>query len=342
MVGNIIASHPPSTPFFLVADSMYTWPSDIAVKHKLVHVSLWTASATVFSINSNLDHDKMPNIEEADAVHLLMTKVVNKAFNQVKNADIILCNTVQELEFETLLALNQKQPTYAIGPINFFNEITKTKVETTLFCGSDCSQWLDSKPPSSVLYISFGSIYSKVIDKKEIMEIAHDILISEVNFIWVCGYENYNDVFPIEFVDHVKFKDRGLIVPWCDQNMVLSKPAVMGFLSHCGWNSIMESIWNGVPMICRPISVDQPMNRKLLVEDWNIGINLCDEGQVVTREEVVSKIKVLMMGEEGIELREEMKKARKLLRNALDENGSSQMNFDQFVHDLKARLYGTS
>lgn len=134
------------------------------------------------------------------------------------------------------------------------------------------------------------------------------------------------------------------MVPWCDQSAVLSDLAVGGFLTHCGWNSIVESVWNGVPMICYPFFVDQPTNRKLVVEDWKIGVNLCDEGsEVIKSEEVASKIDVLMKGKTCIELREEAKKVSKVMRNALDtDHGSSRTNFDQFVHDLKIRLVTTT
>lgn len=272
------------------------------------------------------DHDAVP----------ILIKVVVKAFEQVKNANFILCNTVQELESESLSALNKKQPTYAIGPINFF---TKTNLQKSLWPESDCTDWLNSKPPGSVLYISFGS-YAQV-NLQEIREIAHGLLLSRVNFIWVLrtytGDSNdTNNVFPVGFLDDVK--DRGLIVPWCNQKVVLSSRAVGGFVTHCGWNSILESMWSGVPMICYPFFVDQPTNGKLVVEDWKIGINLCDGGQV-TRDEVVRKIDILMRGRTSIELREEIKKVSKTLRNALDTDGSSHRNFDQFVHDLKARLH---
>ncbi|KAL0366572.1 UNVERIFIED_CONTAM: UDP-glycosyltransferase 86A1 [Sesamum radiatum] len=272
----------------------------------------------------------MSYIQAPDAVPVLM-KIVAKAFEQVKNADFILCNTVQELEPECLSALNLKQPAYAIGPVNFFSDIAKTVVGKSLWSESDCSHWLSSKPPASVLYISFGSIVQ--INKQEIVEIAHGLLLSQVDFIWILRTA---DALPVGFQDDVK--DRGLIVPWCDQNAVLSSPAVGGFLTHCGWNSVLESMWSGVPMICYPFKVDQPTNRKLVVDDWKVGIDLCDGGRV-TSEGVARKIDILMRGKSSLDLREEMKKVSKMLRNALETDGSSQRNFDQFVDDLRGRLY---
>ncbi|KAK4421938.1 UDP-glycosyltransferase 86A1 [Sesamum alatum] len=358
LVGSITRSDASAGAFILVADTLYSWPAAIAKKHNLVNVSLWTEPATVFSIDYHLDllrenghlpysngdnrinyipgvksissKDLMSYIQDPDAVPVLM-KIVVKAFEQVKNADFILCNTVQELEPECLSALNLKQPIYAIGPMNFFSDLTKTNVKKSLWAESDCTQWLNSKPPVSVLYISFGSIVH--INKQEIVEIAHGLLLSHVNFIWIL---RTTDALPVGFRDDVK--DRGLIIPWCNQNTVLSSPAVGGFLTHCGWNSVMESMWSGVPMICYPFYVDQPTNRKLVVDDWKIGIDLCDGGRV-TSEGVASKINMLMRGKSCIHLREEIKKVSKMLRNALEMDGSSQRNFDQFVDDLRAGLY---
>ncbi|KAK4421939.1 UDP-glycosyltransferase 86A1 [Sesamum alatum] len=358
LVGSIMRSDGSAAAFYLVADTLYTWPAAVAKNHNLVNVSLWTAAATWFSINYHLDllsenghlpyrgnadkcinyipgvksislKDLMSYIED-HAVPVLM-KIVVKAFEQVKNAGFILCNTVQELEPECLSALNLKQPTYAIGPMNFSSDFTKTNVEKSLWAESDCTQWLNSEPPASVLYISFGSIFQ--INKQEIVEIAHGLLLSHVNFIWVL---RTTDALPIGFQDDVK--DRGLIVPWCNQNTVLSNPAVGGFLTHCGWNSVMESLWSGVPMICYPFYDDQPTNRKLVVDEWKIGIDLCDGGRV-TSEGVASKINMLMRGKSSIDLREEIKKVSKMLRNALEMDGSSQRNFDQFVDDLRVGLY---
>ncbi|KAK6147040.1 hypothetical protein DH2020_017952 [Rehmannia glutinosa] len=112
---------------------------------------------------------------------------------------------------------------------------------------------------------------------------------------------------------------------------------VGGFLTHCGWNSILESIWCGVPMICYPVKYDQPTNRKLVVDDWKVGINLCD-GVSLNREEVAQKIKKLMSGETSDVIRNEMKNIRSVTHNALAKDGSSERNFDQFIKDLMEKM----
>lgn len=274
--------------------------------------------------------DLMTHLNEADDT-TIVHKLVNSSFEDVKKADFILHNTVQELESYTLSALSLKQPTYAIGPVNFSTEISVSK---SLLSEIDCTAWLASKPPGSVLYVSFGSIVQ--IDKQVIEEIAQGlVLCDKVKFIWAIRPDQIisSHALPVGFEDSVE--ERGLVIPWCNQKAVLSDPAVGGFLTHCGWNSVLESIWCGVAMICYPIMSDQTTNRKLVVDDWKIRINLCDGGSV-DRDEVAVKIEEVMSGEtlSSVGIRSEMKKLKKIVHNALVEGGSSERNFDQFLKDL--------
>ncbi|KAL0375045.1 UNVERIFIED_CONTAM: UDP-glycosyltransferase 86A1 [Sesamum radiatum] len=368
-VGKIIQSDP-CLAHFLVADTLYSWPATIAEKYNLVNVSFRTETALVFSLiyhsellrqnghfpcKDNIEEeinyipgvksintrDFMPYLKEAhvtDMVH----KVVFAAFKEVNKADFILHNTVEELESEILSALNKYHRNYAIGPVHFSKNLTtnSTMMSKSLLPESDCTQWLVSKSPGSVLYVSFGSLVQ--ISKQVFEEIAYGLLLSEVNFIWVVrpGVVASDDAngLPAGFEDAVQ--DRGLIVPWCNQVMVLSNPAVGGFLTHCGWNSVLESIWYGTPMICYPIRNDQPANRKLVVDDWKIAINLCD-GSSVDREEVALKIKCLMSGTISKGLNQRIMEVSAKLHNAVHMDGSSERNFDRFIEDLKKKFEAT-
>ncbi|KAL0409958.1 UNVERIFIED_CONTAM: UDP-glycosyltransferase 86A1 [Sesamum latifolium] len=206
-----IQSDDPSFAPFLIADTFYTWPATIAKKHNLLNVSFWTEPALVFSLayHMNLlkenghfpckDHveeeiNYLPGVEEMSTKDLMsylkasdtattVDKVVPVAFEEVKKADFILHNTVQELESVTLSALNKYQPSYAVGPINFSKTLATNTVGKSLRSELDCTNWLDSRSPGSVLYVSFGSLVQT--SKQVIEEIAHGLLLSEVNFIWV-------------------------------------------------------------------------------------------------------------------------------------------------------------
>lgn len=363
LVRNLVKSDPPVT--CIIADTFYVWASAIATKYNLVSVSFWTEPALVLTLYYHLEllkknghfpsNDKRKDtidyipgvkaIEPSDLMSYLQAadistvvhRVIYRAFEDVKKADIIICNTVQELESETLSALHVKQPTYAIGPIVSAG-FSKRTVSTSLWSESDCTQWLNTKPNGSVLYVSFGS-HARTASRKDILEIAHGISLSGVNFVWVIRPDivssNETEILPAGFVKSMK--GRGLIVQWCSQIKVISHPAIGGFLSHCGWNSVLESIWCSVPLICFPLFTDQFTNRKLVVNDWKIGINLTDE-ESITREEVAEKIKRLMRGKSSEELRNAVKEVRSRLENALETDGSSHRNFNLFIEDLKAKL----
>ncbi|PRQ43593.1 putative hexosyltransferase [Rosa chinensis] len=363
LVGDLVQSDPSIN--CLIADTFYTWPVMIANKYNLINISFWTEPALVLNIYYHLDllikhghfgcHDNcedtidyIPGVQAIEPKDLMshlyitdtsapMMRIVKKAFREVKRADFILCNTVQELEAESLSALQDKQPTYAIGPL-FPSEPTKNVVATNLMSEIDCTHWLKTKPQGSVLYVSFGS-YCQVT-KNEFEEIAQGLLLSKVNFIWVLrpdtiSYDEERYIVPFGLEDQ---SDRGLMVPWCSQVEVLSNPAIGGFLTHCGWNSILESMWFGVPMLCFPIETDQITNRKLVVDDWRIGLNLCDR-KPITRLEVAQKVNRLMGGNLGDRLlQKETKKAKQTLGEALAADGSSQQSFHRFISDVKAKI----
>ncbi|KAG8376593.1 hypothetical protein BUALT_Bualt09G0079700 [Buddleja alternifolia] len=366
-VGKTIKSDP-YLDSFLVTDTFFSWTAEVAEKYNLVNVSFWTEPALVFSLGYHWDlleknghfplkdntdeeinyipgvrsvstRNFMPYLKES-GLSAISYKLAFMTYKGVKKADFILHNTLHELESDTLSALNKYQPNYAIGPINFVKNFATYSVHKSLWSESDCTHWLNSKSPSSVLYISFGSLVQT--STQVIEEIAYGLLLSEVNFIWavrtgIVGCANTNGL-PDGFEDDIK--DKGLIIPWCNQITVLSDPAVGGFVTHCGWNSIVESLWCGTPMICYPVDYDQPINRKLVVDDWKVGINLCD-GTSVDRKEVAEKIKYLMGETSSKSLRQESKNVKETLRNATEIDGPLERDFDKFINDLKGKINAT-
>lgn len=267
----------------------------------------------------------------------IVTNAMAAAFDAVKSADFILHNTMHELEPETLSSLDKHQPNYAVGPLNFSKNLDSYTISNSLWSEADCTDWLGSKPPGSVLYVSFGSF---IHTTKQVMEeLAHGLILSGVDFVWVIRpgilTSGDADVLPEGFGDRIKGK--GLVVPWCNQIRVLSNSAVGGFLTHCGWNSTLESMWCGVPMICYPIAYDQTTNRKLVIEKWKFGVNLCD-WQSLERVEIAEKIKGFMRGASSERLRREAGTVKAAMERALEFDGSSERNFERFVEDLKAKI----
>ncbi|KAK4432461.1 UDP-glycosyltransferase 86A1 [Sesamum alatum] len=364
IVGNLVREDP--TINSIIVDTFYVWGSVIADKYELVNISFFTEPALVFTlyyhvellrknghfasrenradaidyipgVKSIMPSDLMSYFQDKDDISTIVHQIIHKAFEDVKKADFIICNTIQEFEEETVSSLHQKQPFYSIGPI-FAPGFTKSCAFTSLWSESDCNQWLNAKPNGSVLYVSFGS-YAHTT-KHEIDEVANGLLLSGVNFIWVLRPDivssDETDILPIGYEDRVK--DRGLVVPWCCQVEVISHPAVGGFLTHCGWNSILESIRCGVPLICYPLLTDQFTNRKLVVDDLKIGINLCDKKSILSRNGVLEKINYLMGGKKSEEIKEQVKKVREILDDAMATDGSSVANFNRFVKDLETKI----
>ncbi|XP_010557349.1 PREDICTED: UDP-glycosyltransferase 86A2 [Tarenaya hassleriana] len=350
----------------LIADTFFVWPSAIARKFGLVYVSFWTEAALVFSLYYHMDllrlhgHfcsqgrrkdliDYIPGvkaIEPKDTASYLQDtdtssvvhQIIFKAFEDVKKADFVLCNTIYEFEDRTIQALNSKIPFYAIGPIIPFGIKNKT-VTTSLWSEADCTQWLNTKPKGSVLYVSFGS-YAHVT-KHDLVEIAKGLLLSRVNFVWVVRPDivssEENNPLPDGF--ETEAENFGIVIPWCCQMTVLSHPSIGGFLTHCGWNSILESIWCEVPLICFPLLTDQVTNRKLVVDDWKIGMNLCEDRSLVAKEEVATNISRLMCGKSREEVKGAIGRVKMSLENALSPTGSSDQNLGLFIDGLMDKAH---
>ncbi|KAF7805625.1 UDP-glycosyltransferase 86A2 [Senna tora] len=352
----------------LIADTFFVWPSVVAKKFGLPYVSFWTEPALVFSLYYHMhllkinrhfaSHDKREDMIEyipgVKAIHpkdmmsylqedntsTVVHQMIYKAFDDVRAADFVLCNTVEELEPNTIAALQAQTRFYAIGPI-FPLGFTKSTVPTSLWSESDCTHWFHSKPHASVLYISFGSFAH--IAKQDLAEIAHGISLSNVNFVWVIRPDivSSEDQHPLPVGFEESVGERGMIIPWCTQIEVLTHPAIGGFLTHCGWNSILESIWSHIPLLCFPLLTDQFTNRKLVVDDWKIGFNLCDPSGPITRGKVSENVNRLMDGRSREELKTAIREVKKILEDALTTNGSSEKNLECFINDLNAQVFGS-
>ncbi|KAL9371904.1 hypothetical protein Peur_037044 [Populus x canadensis] len=239
VVGQIVKSD--DSVRCLIADTFFVWPSKIAKKFGLLYVSFWTEPALVFSLYYHMDllringHfgcqdcrediiDYIPGVKAIEPMDMtsylqeaettsVCHQIIFNAFNDTRSADFVVCNSVQELEVETLSALQAEMPYYAIGPL-FPNGFTKSFVATSLWSESDCTQWLDEKPRGSVLYVSFGS-YAHVT-KKDLAQIANGLSLSKVSFVWVLRADivSSDDAHPLPDGFEEEVADRAMIIPW--------------------------------------------------------------------------------------------------------------------------------
>ncbi|KAL8162501.1 hypothetical protein V2J09_013990 [Rumex salicifolius] len=220
-------------------------------------------------------------------------------------ASAIIFNTFNALEGDFLAALaSEFPPLLSIGPLHkLINCILDDETESI---GSNlwkedqrCVEWLDSKDPGSVVYVNFGSII--VMTSDQLVEFAFGLANSGKQFLWVIRPDlvmGDSAVLPVEFVKETK--ERSLLVDWCDQEKVLSHVAVGGFLTHCGWNSVMESLCAGVPMILLPFFAEQKTNCWASCEVWGIGMEIDSD---VKRENVERQVKEVMDGDKGKEMK---------------------------------------
>lgn len=189
-----------------------------------------------------------------------------------------------------------------------------------------CLTWLDSKQPGSVVYVSFGSLAS--LEGEQMIELARGLQMSGSHFLWVVRDLEWK--LPASFIEETS--DKGLVVSWSPQLEVLAHKSVGCFMTHCGWNSTLEALSLGVPMVAMPQWTDQPTNAKFVADVWKVGIRVkVNEGGMVSREEISECIKEIMEGEKGTEIRKNSEKWRDLARNAVDEGGSSDKNIDEFI-----------
>lgn len=193
--------------------------------------------------------------------------------------------------------------------------------------------WLETKPPKTVVYISFGSMAE--MEVKQVEEIAWGLKESDYCFIWVVK-ESENKKLPINFLDSMN--EAGLVVTWCNQLEVLAHRAVGCFITHCGWNSILEGLSLGVPMVAVPQRVDQPTNAKFMEDVWRVGVRAQkDEEGVVARTELERCIREIMVGERSEEIKRNACMWRESAKRAVSKGGSSDEKIDEFIEGLLKR-----
>lgn len=211
-----------------------------------------------------------------------------------------------------------------------------------------CMGWLDSMKPGSVVYVSFGSLAKTSVS--QLIEIGSGLEASNSPFVW--AIKAGDDMSEVEKWLSEGFEDRtagrGLIIRgWAPQLMILSHPAVGGFMTHCGWNSMLESVCAGVPMITWPHFGEQFVNEKLIVQVMGIGVSLgvklpsawAMESTAVLagREDIEKAVKGLM--DEGREasavMRERARELSEKAKSAMQEGGTSYENMKLLVDQIK-------
>ena len=135
-------------------------------------------------------------------------------------------------------------------------------------------------------------------------------------------------ILPKEFFEETM--DRGLLTSWCPQDKVLAHPSIGAFLTHCGWNSTLESVSAGVPIICWPFFAEQQTNCRYACTTWEIGVEVNED---VKRHEIEALVKEMMEAKKGHAMRPKAREWKKKAMEATDFEGSSYKNFERLIKE---------
>ncbi|XVF61597.1 hypothetical protein PTKIN_Ptkin08bG0143000 [Pterospermum kingtungense] len=266
----------------------------------------------------------------------IMFDFLRLEFENCLKAPAIILYTFDEFEHKVLEAIAAKFPRiYTARPLSLlarhmpYDSPTKSMNSSLWKEGTNCIQWLNKREPNSVVYVNYGSV--TVMSEQHLKEFAWGLANCKHPFLWIVRHDvvmGDSAVLPEEFFEEIK--DRGLITSWCSQSQVLSHPSVGVFLTLCGWNSTLEVICAGVPVICWPFFADQQTNCRYACTNWGIGMGVDHD---VKRENIEFLVKAMMEGDKGKKMKEKALGWKKKAEAATGVGGSSYNNFDRFVKE---------
>ncbi|KAB2598315.1 UDP-glycosyltransferase 76F1-like [Pyrus ussuriensis x Pyrus communis] len=273
----------------------------------------------------------MPNSDPEDFYQL-----ITNVLNETKASHGLIFNTFEDLEGQALATIRQEYypniPIFSLGPFHKCGPTTSSSSTSLLSPDQSCISWLNTQAQKSVAYVSFGS--AAKIDHAQFLEIAWGLANSGQPFLWVVRpglvqESDWHEALPNGFLEALY--ERAHIVKWAPQKEVLAHPAVGAFWTHCGWNSTLESICEGVPMICTPCFGDQMLNARFVSDVWKVGLQL-EHG--IERGEVERTIRRLMVEKEGVEIKERALNLMEKANHCLKEGGSSYLSLDGLVKHI--------
>ncbi|KAH7521558.1 hypothetical protein FEM48_Zijuj07G0046200 [Ziziphus jujuba var. spinosa] len=293
----------------------------------------------------------LPSFMDAGNAYTFAIPLFKDQFEKLElgNNRKVLVNTFDALEPEALKAIGINFDLIGIGPLIPSAFLDGKDPSDTSF-GGDLLQhpkdyyieWLSSKPKGSVIYVSFGSM--SVLAKPQMEEVGRALLEMGRPFLWVIREKpDSNNGEDKKEEDQLSCREEleklGKIVPWCSQLDVLSNSSCGCFVTHCGWNSTLESIACGVPMIGYPQWSDQGTNAKLIEDVWKIGLRVNkNKDGIVESDEFKRCLEVVMGdGDKGEEMRRNAKKLKDLARESAKEGGSSDKNLKEFVDEINQK-----
>lgn len=380
LVSEMLQEEPDHPPLCIISDLFFGWAAQVAHEFDIAHAifvgasafgmacyfSLWT-SIPSWKVEGRTEYD-MEDFPEGGKVHVTQLPAsmagadgrdswsiyTKKRLPEWYDSDGILFNSVEQLDEIGLNYFRRKlgRSIWPIGPILLKMESQdKAGKEEGCITAEACREWLDNKPSKSVLYICFGS--QNTLTASQMMQLALALEASGKNFIWVVRHPlgtdytlklKAEDWLPKGFEQRMQDQQRGLLIKdWAPQVEILSHNSTGAFISHCGWNSVLEAISHGVPIIGWPMAAEQFFNVKLLVEVLSICVELGrGNGCQLSHEDIVKKIdRVMGENDEAERIRRIACSVRDIIQDANkgedNKKGSSVKAMDEFFNTAIAR-----
>ncbi|XP_054798476.1 UDP-glycosyltransferase 71K2-like [Prosopis cineraria] len=276
----------------------------------------------------------LPNpLFSKDGGYLAFYKLAQK-FTETKG---IIVNSFSELEqyaFDDILKDEKIPPVYSVGPVIELKGQPNPNLDQAQH--DKIMKWLEDQPPSSVVFLCFGSMGS--LSPSQTRELAKGLKNSGVRFLWAMRSpptkDNADRTLTEGFLESTQ--DKGMICGWAPQIEVLAHKSIAGFVSHCGWNSILESLWFGVPILTWPIYAEQQLNAFRMVREFGLAVELRldyrTDGDLVLADEIERGIAQLM--DKDSEVHKKVQEMKEKARKAVFSSGSSFASTGRLIEDI--------
>ncbi|AED92375.1 UDP-glycosyltransferase 78D3 [Arabidopsis thaliana] len=256
----------------------------------------------------------------------VFSKTLHQMGLALPRATAVFINSFEELDPTFTNDFRSEFKRYLnIGPLALLSSPSQTS--TLVHDPHGCLAWIEKRSTASVAYIAFGRVATP--PPVELVAIAQGLESSKVPFVWSLQEMKMTHL-PEGFLDRTR--EQGMVVPWAPQVELLNHEAMGVFVSHGGWNSVLESVSAGVPMICRPIFGDHAINARSVEAVWEIGVTI--SSGVFTKDGFEESLDRVLVQDDGKKMKVNAKKLEELAQEAVSTKGSSFENFGGLLDEV--------